>query len=183
MNRERLGTGADRDENGPAARTLQGLAASPGIAMGTVATITEPEFDVEAHEIVDEQVDAEVQRFHRAIEEVTREISDIRDAMETELGTEGAAIFDAHLMILRDPLVIDNTVAEVRGERKNAEFLFRQNMLRVLERFDSMEGGLFKERAADIRDVKYRVLRRLGGATISSPPPQGGEIVAARELA
>ncbi len=165
-------------------QVLRGIPVSHGVAIGRIAKVKTTEPRIVSRDVPEGERLAEIERFRKAIREVTEEIRVLRDAMAGELGPEGAAIFDAQLMILQDPLAIDSTENDIRSLGKNAEFLFRQNVLRVLEQFDAMQEGLFKERTADIRDVTQRVLRRLTGAETvlrGSPPPQES-IMVAREL-
>ncbi len=168
---------------GSGRRVLHGIAVSPGIAIGDIATAEPNEVVVGEFLIEADGVDAEIDRFRAAVGAVIDEISGLRDAMVEELGAESAEIFDAQLMILSDPLAIDATETDIREHRRNAGYAFRQNVLRVLETFDRMQSGLFRERAADIRDVKRRVLRRLAeddrdGLTVSAEDA----IIVAREL-
>lgn len=165
-------------------RLLEGIGVSPGVAIGTLVPAAAGELIVEARDLGDDEIEPEVERFRACVAEVLAEIEDLRDAMTGELGDEGAAIFDAQLMILRDPMAIDATIDAIRSERRNAEFVFRQTLLRVLERFDAMPEGLFKERAADILDVKRRLLHRLTGTEVRPLviPGISDAIVVAREL-
>ncbi len=66
--------------------------------------------------------------------------------------------------MLADPLAIDETIEGIRRELRNPEFLFRRNLSRVAESLEKNGDAYFSERAADIRDVKRRVLRRLTDA-------------------
>lgn len=162
---------------------LVGIPVSAGVAVGPIASIPEPSYQVEARSVDAGAVEEEVARFRRAVCAVRAEIEASRDAMREELGEEGAEIFEAQLLILADPLAIQRTESEIRDQRLSAEFVFRQNMLRVLDGFDSMHDGLFKERAADIRGVKHRVIQRLLPEPFEDPwADVGSAIVVAREL-
>jgi len=163
-------------------RIFRGIAVSPGVAVGRLETLTFAEAPVAARSLTAEEVPREITRFHEAVERTIEEITRARDAMVGELGREGAEIFDAQLVILQDPLAIEATERAIETERQNAEFLFRRNILRVLESFEAMQGMLFKERAADIRDVKRRVLHALSGDGEPVVGPAGGAVVAVREL-
>jgi phosphotransferase system enzyme I (PtsI) len=167
----------------PGERILRGIAVSPGVAVGPIEILSVPEVPAQPRELAPEEVPAEISRFREAVRRTIGEISESRDAMVGELGREGAAIFDAQLLILQDPLAIEATEKAIQSQHRNAEYLFGQNILRVLESFEAMQGVLFKERAADIRDVKRRVLRALTGAEHVAATPARGAIVVSRELA
>lgn len=163
---------------------FQGIPASPGIALARVIRLEAYEPEVDERVLTEAAVEGEIARFQLAVEESRAELQQLRETTRQTLGEEHAAIFDAHLAILSDPMAIDNTIAAIRDERKNAEFLFRRHLNRVAEVLELQSDAYFSERAQDIRDVKRRVVRRLTGA----PParvPTGGEpgIIVAHEVA
>lgn len=148
---------------------LKGVAASPGIALARALCLDSSEPEVEERVIPPEAVTSEMERFCRAVADARRELEALRETTRQTLGEDQAAIFDAHLAMLADPLAIDQTIDGIRTELRNPEFLFRRNMSRVAESLERNKDAYFSERAADIRDVKRRVLRRLTGA----PPLRG----------
>ena len=93
----------------PAQRVFQGMPAAPGIAVGKVRRLEEPAVAVEEREITPEAVDAELVRFHRALERAREEIEGLREATRVDLGEAEAKIFDVQLLVLKDPLAVDRT--------------------------------------------------------------------------
>ena len=151
------------------------MPAAPGIAVGKVRRLEEPAVAVEEREITPEAVDAELVRFHRALERAREEIEGLREATRVDLGEAEAKIFDVQLLVLKDPLAVDRTIEAVRIERRNAAYLFRRHMLEMIDGLAALSDSYFSERAVDLLDVKRRVLRHLGGegAAKAVPPHRG----------
>ena len=82
---------------------LQGIAVSPGVAIGEALVIDTEGFRIPQRFVSRSTVDSEVQRLSAAIDAAAGEISANRDAINRELGEQYAAIFTAHLAMLQDP--------------------------------------------------------------------------------
>ncbi|WP_432665951.1 phosphoenolpyruvate--protein phosphotransferase [Wukongibacter baidiensis] len=143
---------------------MNGTGASPGIALGKVLIIQNEELVVEKKQV--ESVANEKNRFSKAIEKSKIELSKIRDKAMKEFGSEKAAIFDAHLLVLEDPELISNTINKIEAEGLNAEYSFKEIINQFVTIFESMDNDYMRERAADIRDVSDRVLRNLLGINV-----------------
>ena len=81
---------------------LEGIAASPGVAHGRAVVYLQKQLDVPCFDINEDQVDAELGRFDKAILETRAEIAGVRDKIAQSLGEGEAGIFDAHLLVLED---------------------------------------------------------------------------------
>ena len=88
-------------------RTLRGIPASPGIAVGTVHVLHWEVPDVPHHIIQDEEVPRELKRLDDAIEAAKERLTSVRDRVEATVGKEEAAIFDVQHSILEDPDLLD----------------------------------------------------------------------------
>ncbi len=137
---------------------LRGIAASGGIAMGKAFLLVEPELSVKKKPILNPA--NEIARFHAAVNSVKQQLQIVRDRTETELGKVNAAIFDAHLLVLSDPEIIE-TVENQVNEGVNAEFSLQETSLSLIELFEQLDDEYLRERAADIRDVTKQVLANL----------------------
>lgn len=137
---------------------LRGIAASGGIAMGKAFLLVEPELSVTKKSILNPN--KEIARFHAAVNTVRQHIQIVRDRTETELGKVNAAIFDAHLLVLSDPEIIEKVEKQVKAG-VNAEFALQETVLSLIEVFEQLDDEYLRERAADIRDVTKQVLAKL----------------------
>lgn len=146
---------------------LRGVAASPGVAHGHAFVLLQKELEIPLYQISDERVEREIARFENARNIARNQIAQVRAEVSNRLGEDEARIFDAHMMVLEDKALIDETIAEIRETRVNVEYCFKQVTNRFIEAFSSMNDEYLKERVTDIDDVAKRLLRVLLG--------QGGE--------
>jgi len=164
-------------------RTFQGVAAAPGIAVGPALRLEDPVAAVEERTLGPGEIEPEVERFLDALERARVELDDLREATLLDLGEEQAKIFDVQLMVLRDPLAVDRTIAAIRSEHKNAEFLFRRHVMEMTEGLQKLSDSYFSERAVDFLDVKRRVLRHLAGDDDGGTLPERRGVLLGREIA
>ena len=142
---------------------LQGVAASPGVAHGEVFVIHQKDLEISALELPEERVPAEIVRFEQTLLDTRKEILKVRAEVAERLGEGEALIFDAHLMVLDDAALIQETIHMVEQTRLNAEHCYHQVAERYIEAFSALGDEYIKERMADIRDVTRRVLTNLLG--------------------
>lgn len=155
---------------------LSGIAASDGIAQAKAYLLIEPDLTVEKKTTSD--ADAEKARLSKAIEESKEQLAKIRAIAAESLGEEEAQVFDAHTMVLSDPDLIDQTHAVIDDEKVNADYAFKQVTDNFIAMFEGMEDNAYmQERAADIRDVRKRVLARLLNVTLPSPATIDEEVI------
>ncbi len=140
---------------------LKGLPASPGIAIGVLHVLERDDLKIPERALGSDEVEPEVERFKAAIQSAREDTTLTRTTLALELGEEQAQIFDAHLMILDDVAVVEQTVKDIREEKKNAEFLFSRNLAAMVDSFERINQRYLRDRAADVRDVRRRVLRVL----------------------
>ena len=100
-------------------KTLKGIAASDGIAVAPAYLLVEPDLSFSKTSVSD--VDAEVARFKKVVEESTKELEKVRDKAKESLGAEEAQVFDAHLLFLSDPEFTGAIETEIKDQKVNAE--------------------------------------------------------------
>ena len=144
---------------------IQGVAASDGIAIGPAYCYLSPVLTIPARDR--QPVDQEMGRFTSAVEQAQAELQILHDLVSKRIGEEEAAIFEAHQMILVDPIL-------AKGVRRAVEEgqIIEQAVLTAIEEvarmLAAMSNELFAARAADVRDVGRRVLRILLGVPDTS---------------
>lgn len=143
---------------------LIGIAASSGIAIGKAFLMIEP--DLTVTKITVSNKDEEVIRFHEAVNAAKLELQKIRDRAEVDLGSENAAIFDAHLLVLSDPELLGTVEGKINDDAINAEAALQETADTLVVMFEQLDNEYMRERAADIRDVTKRVIARLLGVEI-----------------
>ena len=156
--------------------TLQGIAASDGIAIAKVYTLTEP--DLSFTKISVENTDKEISRLEDALAVSTKEIELIKETALKNLGEEEAQVFEAHLMVLSDPELVGQVKDAITSQKVNAEHALKEVSDMFISIFAGMEDNPYmQERAADIRDVSKRILANLLGVKIPSPATIKDEVV------
>ncbi|MGQ5709328.1 phosphoenolpyruvate--protein phosphotransferase [Lactobacillus sp. PSON] len=157
-------------------KTLKGIAASDGIAVAPAYLLVEPDLSFSKKSISD--VDSEVARYKKAIEESTAEVEKIRDVAKKSLGEEEAQVFDAHLMILNDPEFTGAIEDEIKNQKINAEAALDETAQKFITIFESMtDNPYMQERAADVRDVSKRIMAHLLGKELPNPASIDHEVV------
>ncbi|RLQ83881.1 phosphoenolpyruvate--protein phosphotransferase [Planomicrobium sp. Y74] len=138
---------------------LYGIAASDGIAIAKTYRLESPSLEFDKKSIDDPAL--EIERFHTAIAVSSKELELIKEQAETQIGPKEAAIFGAHLMVLSDPELIGPITEKIENDLVNAEFALHEVSDMFMNIFASMDNDYMKERAADIKDVRNRVLAHL----------------------
>ena len=156
--------------------TLQGIAASDGIAIAKVYTLTEP--DLTVTKVTVEDSEKEVSRLDDALAASIKDVELIKETALKNLGEEEAQVFDAHLMVLSDPELIGQVKDSITSNKVNADSALKEVTDMFISIFAGMEDNPYmQERAADIRDVSKRVLAHLLGVKIPSPATIKDEVI------
>ncbi len=121
---------------------------------------------------------AERERFEAAREAVRSALERERDRTADRIGEDEAAVFNAHVDFLTDP-VIESAVTASIEQGSPAPHAVRDAFADPIEQFEAMEGRM-AERADDLRDVRDRLLRELSGSDDDSGPPEGSVVLATR---
>ena len=145
---------------------LAGVAASPGYAIGPATPLHFAEPHIERHAVDDTSAEwARLQLALTAMRESTRQL---RDRVARTANAYDAAIFDAHLMFLDDPELIDQVRQQMLGERVNAEWAWHAAIEKSAAAFEAIDDEYLRQRAADVRDIGRQVVAQLTG----QPPPR-----------
>ncbi|HDL0582109.1 TPA: phosphoenolpyruvate--protein phosphotransferase [Staphylococcus aureus] len=149
-------------------KLIKGIAASDGVAIAKAYLLVEPDLTFDKNEKVTD-IEGEVAKFNSAIEASKVELTKIRNNAEVQLGADKAAIFDAHLLVLDDPELIQPIQDKIKNENANAATALTDVTTQFVTIFESMDNEYMKERAADIRDVSKRVLSHILGVELPNP--------------
>src|ERR1700682_6012230 len=142
---------------------LQGIAVSPGVAIGEAFVMDNEGFRIPRRFLDRDAVDDELERLQRAIEAAAVEIKRNRDAVARELGKEYAAIFEAHLQMLHDPRLGGELEQMIRERHYSPEYAVSRTLRRYAKVFQTLDSSYLAERANDIFDIEKRLLRNLLG--------------------
>ncbi len=144
-------------------QTLQGIAVSPGVAIGEALIIDTERFRIPQRFVLRDAVESELQRLDAAIEAVAEQIERNREAVSEQLGEQYGAIFTAHLAMLRDPQLRAELDRQIRTDRFSPEYAVSQVLRRYAKVFQELDSSYLAERAHDIYDIERNLLRSLLG--------------------
>lgn len=142
---------------------LKGIAASAGISIAKAYKLVSPKV-----EIVKKEGDpaVEVEKFNAALEKTKKDIEGVKERAAKRLSEEELAVFDAHLMMAGDPEFAGQITSMIENDKVNAEYAADTVATQMITMFESMDNDYFRERAADIKDVTFRLKCNLLGLTI-----------------
>src|SRR5262245_24282948 len=142
---------------------LQGIAVSPGVAIGEVLVMDTEGFRIPRRFLNRDAVDMELERLDQAIKSATQEIERNRDRVSEQLGHEYGAIFSAHIQMLNDRGLRAKVEELIRQRHYSPEYAVSRVMRQYAKVFQTLEERFLAERANDITDIEKRLLRHLVG--------------------
>lgn len=142
---------------------LKGIAAAGGISIGPAYVLGKEEFVVLREAISWADIPTQIQLFEEALIQTRREIIELQKRISADMGQDEAQIFDAHLLVLEDRMLIEEVISRLKKEQLNVAYIFSEVLKKYIEVFLRIEDEYLKERAADINDVGKRILRNLLG--------------------
>ena len=154
---------------------IKGIAASNGIAIAKAFKLIEPELTVVKTTITD--VETEINLYKEALVKTTEELQKIKVKAAQNLSEEEAAVFDAHINMANDPELLTQTTDKIKSENVNASYAFDEVSNMFIMMFESMDNEYFRERAADIKDIKKRILAHLLGVKVNDPSTIDEQVV------
>lgn len=159
--------------------SLSGIAASTGIAIAKAFRLENPELTVEQQQVGNPA--EEIVRFDAAVAQAAAELEVIQEKTAQQISDKEAAIFGAHLLVLSDPELIGPIKERISADSVNAEFALQETSDMFITMFEAMDNEYMKERAADIRDVRKRLLSHLLGVKIQDPSMIDEEVIVIAE--
>jgi phosphoenolpyruvate-protein phosphotransferase (PTS system enzyme I) len=149
----------DRPKRGE--HILRGIPVSSGIARGKVLLLGRGQENVPHRAIDQVEAPAEIGRFEHALVQTRQQIQEIQHRVSTAMGAQDASIFEAHLLVLEDPMLIEEVSRVINDDLLGAECAFQRVADRYAESLGKVDDEYLRERVADLRDVTTRVLHNL----------------------
>lgn len=159
---------------------LSGIAASPGVAIAPVIHYQPTQIIVTQYHI--EDVESEWQRLQTAIHTAQQEIQAVFSQASLQIGDAEAAIFDAQLLFLEDPVLLEAAKERILANHINAEAIWQAVVDEVITSYHTLEDSYLQERVDDVVDVGRRVLRLLSGNAPANLHLQEPAILVATDL-
>ncbi len=144
---------------------LHGTGVSPGIAVGRALVMERDAAPVFRLAVPADRVEGEVRRLEEAIASSREQLRAVKERLSREVGAPHAYIFDAHLLMLDDPLLRERAADVVRGEGVNAEWALRSVSESLHALFSQFSDAYLRERSTDLDDVIGRIQLNLRGSS------------------
>ncbi|MFW5979201.1 MAG: phosphoenolpyruvate--protein phosphotransferase [Halanaerobium sp.] len=161
---------------------LEGIAASPGIAIGKSLLKVEKEIEIDKKNINENQIEQETEKLHNALSKSKEQLEQLKEETAEKLGEEKAEIFAAHLMILDDPEVIPAFENKIKDNKLNAAAAVKKVIDEFAAMFAAMDDEYLRERGSDIKDVGMRVIKNLLGIEDIADKMEEEVIIIAEDL-
>ncbi|MGB8383227.1 MAG: phosphoenolpyruvate--protein phosphotransferase [Dermatophilaceae bacterium] len=157
---------------------LLGVAASPGLGVGSVVQIRHEDFEV-AEDSNDRH--RERRRLNDAIDRSMVQLEALEDRLSNQADADKAAIFAAHREILRDPELLDLAMSGI-DKGKTAAYAWRKAYQRYADGLANLKSEVLAGRAVDVRDVGQRVLQEITGQRREKAEIPAGSVLVAEDL-
>jgi len=165
-------------------KTFLGISASSGIAIGKVVLLKGTGITVQRVEVHDDELERQILSFEKAIEKTRQELTLLKNKVKNTIGIEESAIFDAHILLLNDPNLIDKSLKKAKTEHVSVDFAFNEVLNGLIAVFEGMDDVYLRERANDLLDVGRRILKNyLGVQTMPVIDKEHDVILVAHSIA
>jgi phosphoenolpyruvate-protein phosphotransferase (PTS system enzyme I) len=140
---------------------FRGIGVSAGVCRGKVLVLHRARRVIARREVPVDSVPEEVTRFETALAQTRRQILEVQRQVIARMGAKEGDIFEAHLLMLEDRMVVDEVIRMIREQKVGAEHAFHEISNRYIAALDAIEDEYLRERAGDMRDLTVRVLDNL----------------------
>ena len=157
---------------------IYGVGAAEGIGIGVAKVVREQNVEVVKKTVLDSE--AEVNNFMRVLDITKAETEEMSQALEKNASAKEAEILFGHIMLMSDPMLVDEIVNRIKGESVCAEYVIEEVCNQYAAVFASMDDELMQQRATDMIDIKTRLIKKVLGIenTDLSKLPYGSILVA-----
>jgi phosphotransferase system enzyme I (PtsI) len=142
-------------------KLFHGIAVSAGICRGKILVLHRARHIIARRGLADNELNEEVSRFEKALVQTRQQILEIQGKVRETLSSKEADIFEAHLLMLEDRVLVDEVIRMVQEQKVNADFAFHTVAERYVTALVSANDEYLRERANDMRDLTARVLDNL----------------------
>ncbi|MBF0166408.1 MAG: phosphoenolpyruvate--protein phosphotransferase [Alphaproteobacteria bacterium] len=149
-------------------RVLDGLAAAPGIAIGTAHRHEHGQLHVPEYRIPVGRLEEELERFSHAARQAARQVDDLLNKakrLPSAAAEEMGYLLEAYLQMLKGSRLVRGVAARIKSERINAESAVMREISEIVEGLAAVDDAYLAARAADIREVGSRLIRALNKTT------------------
>ena len=141
--------------------SLFGSGIGRGIAIGPAYVLKNSDIEIPELTLDKKDVSAEVKRFKAAINATAASYRSLLINLPKDAPKESAAFINAHMMMLQDPMMVNESVKIIKSQRVNAEYALQSQANSLIRVFEQMEDAYLRAKKADVQHVTNRILRHL----------------------
>ncbi len=145
--------------SGNRSNIFKGIAAAPGITVAKAYLFKKEKETISSADI--ENVEEALNTLDEALEKSKKELNKVFGLAIDKLGEKRAAIFEAQIMILDDPVLISTIKKRIKEEKKAPEYIVNDEISKYQAMMDQLNEPYMKERSHDIEDIKNRIIRNI----------------------
>lgn len=160
--------------------SLFGSGIGRGIAIGKAYVLRNNTIETARSNIEPNAVAAEVKRFRKAVLDTEAKYKALLKNLPRDAPKESAAFINAHMMMLRDPLLVNESIKIIRSEGINAEHALQTQANNLIKVFEQMEDVYLRNKKDDVQHITNRLLRSLMGIVAHSLDEFSDEDIAGR---
>lgn len=142
-------------------KVYRGTAVSAGVCRGKVLVLHRTRHLITQRVVSDTEIIDEIKRFEQVLVKTRTQIKEVQRRVVKNMSAAEADIFDAHLLMLEDRVLIDEVIRLIRDQKANADFAFHEVSGRYVAVMEGVEDEYLRERASDMKDLVGRVLDNL----------------------
>ena len=141
----------------------KGIAVSPGVVIHEAFMFESEGYRIPRHIIKKEEVEGEIHRLEKAIEDAKKEVHELEQKVSENLGSEIGSIFGTHRMVLQDKRLKNEIIERIQKTNFTSEFAVSLALRVYIRKFQDVKDSYLAERVSDIFDIERRLLRNLLG--------------------
>lgn len=145
--------------SGNKSNIFKGIAAAPGITVAKAYLFKKEKETISSADI--DNVEEALNTLDEALEKSKKELNKVFGLAIDKLGEKRAAIFEAQIMILDDPVLIGTIKKRIKEEKKAPEYIVNDEISKYQSLMDQLNEPYMKERSHDIEDIKNRIIRNI----------------------
>jgi phosphoenolpyruvate-protein phosphotransferase (PTS system enzyme I) len=142
-------------------KVFRGIGVSAGVCRGKILVLHRARHIISKREIPDDEITSEAKRFEQSLAQTRRQISEIQNRVIESMGAKEGDIFEAHLLMLEDRVLVEEVIKLIHEKKFNAENAFHTVAEKYVAALAAVDDDYLRERAADMHDLTVRVLDNL----------------------
>ncbi len=143
---------------------IKGIGVSKGISISKVYKLVE--IDLNFEKIKDIDVALEKDKLNNSIDKSLKQLDKLRILSQDKLSVEELKIFEAHQLIIQDQDFLKQINEKIENEKIDAASSILAVSNSFIQIFETIDDDYFKERSADIKDVRKRLIANTLGLDI-----------------